>query len=376
MKAISSIITQFFAILLIGCAISACSESKRTASIKDEAPEARGLEIYRQGDSWVAKVISPSDSTKDLGVYIFPDAEDSKNLPEIAGAHVFPPSKRKSILLYSSVYSSVIKELDSQEIIKAVGDADYFTDPDITDGLKNGKIIDVGSSQEPIAEKIIATKPDMILVSHFDGFDASKFEKFGVPIIYLRESSEVTPLGRAEWIKLLGLICNQKEKADKIYNAVSKEYASLKSKAAGANAKPTVMTETMFEGTWFLPGGKSYAAAMIEDAGGKYIWDDDTSAGSLQMSFEAVLERGAEADIWLIRVFDEELSIKGLEAKDSRYLLFKPANSGGVWSVNTKAVPFYDETPFHPERLLKDYIAIFHPELLPKQSPRYFKRAK
>lgn len=184
----------------------------RPGNPADETHEAKGLEIYRDGDCWVAKVISPTDSTQDLGVYIFPDSEESSGIPDIEGAHIFPPSKRKRVMVYSSVYTSALRELESQNIIKVVGDAQYITDPYVTAGLKDGSIVDGGMQQEPNMERIISAKPDVILLSHYDGMDPSKLEKTGIPIIYLRESSEQDPLGRAEWIKLLGLIAGKKEK--------------------------------------------------------------------------------------------------------------------------------------------------------------------
>lgn len=363
--------------LICGFMLCACSSGKRAENPGDVAKEARGLELYREGESWVAKVISPEDSAQNLGVYIFPDTDDSNGIPDIAGAKVIPPSKRKRVMLYSSVYSSALKELGAQDIIKVVGDVQYITDQYILDKLADGSIADAGMQQEPVTERIIEAQPDLIIVSHYDGADFSKLEKTGIPILYMRESSETDPLGRAEWIKLLGLVAGKKDLADDIYESVKTKYNGLKTKVAGASeAAPEVMAETMYQGTWFVGGGKSYAAQMIEDAGGRYPWCDDDSAGSLSLSFESVMDKAADADIWLIKMFDQDLTLSALEAMDTRYMLFNPAKSGGVWAVNTARVPFYDETPFHPDLLLKDYISIFHPSVLPGCTPRYFKRVQ
>lgn len=89
-----------------------------------------------------------------------------------------------------------------------------------------------------------------------------------------------------------------------------------------------------------------------------------------------MLAKAADADIWLIKMFDQDLNLSTLEAMDSRYMLFNPAKSGGIWAVNTAKVPFYEETPFHPDLLLKDYIGIFHPDLIPGYTPRYFNRVQ
>lgn len=279
-------------------------------------------------------------------------------------------------MLFTCVYSHALKELDAQNIIKVVGDAGYMNDEFINEGLKNGNIIDGGSLQEPIVEKIIAAGPDMIVVSHYDGMDTSKLEKIGIPIVYLRESAEQNPLGRAEWIKLIGLIAGKKEKADSIFDKVKEDYNSLVKTASAAGEKPTVMTETMYQGTWFVPGGKSYASQLIKDAGANYVWAEDNSEGSLQLSFETVLSKAQNADFWLIRIFGVDLTLDKLKEMDSRYMLFKPTKNNGVWSSNTQKVPFFDETPFHPELILKDYIKIFHPDLLPDEECQYFRQIK
>lgn len=367
-------------LLLLNIVLCLCAcggRTTRTANKEDETSEALGLEIYRDQDCWVAKVISPTDSTKDLGVYIFPDKEDSKNIPDIEGAYIFPPSRRGRVMLYSSVYSSALKELGSQELIKVAGDVGYMSDRYVLEGLKSGEITDGGLQAEPNQEGIIAARPDMIIISHYDGMDPSKLEKLGIPVIYMRESSEQEPLGRAEWIKLIGLIAGKKEAADSIYTQVKNRYQTMVKKASGIKGpKPSVMTETMYQGSWFVSGGQSYAAKMIRDAGGRYIMDDDKSAGSLTLSFESVLEKGADADIWLIKSYDKDLTLKELETQDSRYMLFKPVKTGGVWNVNSFKVPFYEETPFHPELLLQDYIRIFHPEVFKDGSTKYFRPVK
>ena len=364
-------------LLLCSLLFISCAQGTRPKNTNDITKEAQGLEIYRDGDCWIAKVISPEDSTQDLGIYIFPDSDNSKEIPDISGAKIIPPSKRQRVMLYSSVYSSALKELGAEHIIKVVGDASYMSDPYIQTGLSDGTIVDAGMQQEPIIERIIEAHPDLILVSHYKGADFSKLEKLGIPIIYMRESEENTPLGRAEWIKLIGLVAGKPELADEIFTKVSTNYNNLKLKVSKSSAPgPLVMAETMYQGTWFVAGGKSYAAQLIQDAGGNYPWHDDNSAGSLSLSFEAVLDKASESDIWLIKMFDQDLDLSSLEAMDSRYMLFKPTKSGGAWTVNTAKVPFYDETPFHPDMLLKDYISIFHPELTAGYTPRYFKRVQ
>ena len=63
--------------------------------------------------------------------------------------------------------------------------------------------------------------------------------------------------------------------------------------------KPTVMTGRGTRGDFVIAGGRSYVAALIKDAGGRYVWADNTATGAPTIDLEAQLERAANADIWI-----------------------------------------------------------------------------
>lgn len=360
--------------------LSACAGSKtgsqNTEQHEDDTPIARNLQLYREGNAWVARIPNPSDTATWLGTYIFPDTDTTTLLPQMDVAYTFTPKQLDNLLVYSTVHVAALKELGKLDAVKLIGDAQYFTDPVILDGLKSGRIQDAGAQANPVNERIIAAKPALMLVSYYDGVDVSALSKLGIPIVWMCEAQENSPLGRAEWLKLLGLIAGNKQKADSIYADVTKEYNSICRQTKNLKAKPKVMVETMYQGSWGTAGGRSYAAKLIEDAGGDYIFKDDDSTGSIQLSFESMLSKAQDADIWLIRVFGYDLTLDGLKKIDERNMLFKPAKTGGVWGANTQNVPFFEETPFHPNLALKDYLSIFHPELTKGYTPRYFKRAE
>jgi len=360
----------------VGCSSHRVSPTPESGALSD----ARGLTITREGNCYVARVLDIADSSRTLAVYIFPDTDTTRNVPRMDGGVVLTPSALSRLMVYSGVHASALKELGALDAVKIVGDANYFIISEIKQGLQDGSIADGGTQQAPVAEKIMQAKPGAIILSHYDGMDAAGLRRLGIPIIYMCESHENTPLGRAEWIKLLGLIARNNEAADSIFKAVKREYNSLLTKTRRVSHKPKVLTETMYQGVWNVAGGRSYAARMIADAGGQYVWADDDTEGSLSLPFESVLAKGGDADVWLIRSFGREVTHRYLREADARYMLFAPAkalknSNKGVWGCNTERTQFYEETPFHPDRLLRDYIAIFHPELLPGYTPRYFTKA-
>lgn len=373
--------TRYLYILLalIAVTLQGCGTGSTGATDPQEGKlsHAQNLRIYRDGNCTVARVYNSGDSTTSIGTYIFPDSDTTSVIPSMADAVVLYPSKLSRLMVYSTVHASALKELGALDAVKTVGDAQYFSMPEITHGIATGKITDGGTQQAPVKERIIKSAPGAIIISNYEGMDASAIERLGIPVIYMNESQENDPLGRAEWIKLLGLLARNTHTADSIFSASQKNYVRLSALAKDASDRPKVLCETMYQGVWNVAGGDSYAARLIADAGGDYPWKDDTHTGSLQLPFESVLAKASDADLWLIRVFDVDVTLDYLRAADERYMLFAPATNfsdkdKGIWTADTSKVPFFDETPFHPDLALKDYIAIFHPELLPGFTPRYF----
>lgn len=112
---------------------------------------------------------------------------------------------------------------------------------------------------------------------------------------------------------------------------------------------------------------------MISDAGATYPWADTNGTGSIEMQPAAVLDKAENAAFWLIRSYGA--LDKGKLASDAPISSnFEAFKNGNVFVCNTAISPLFDEFPFHPEKLLRDYIIIFHPELMQHEAPHYFNR--
>lgn len=272
-------------------------------------------------------------------------------------------------VVYSSVYANAIKELGAIGTVKGVADAQYFKIPEIKKGLKDGSVADVGNSQNPSVEAIVALQPEAILVSPYQNSDFGALRRLGVPVVEMMDYMEETPLGRAEWIKLLGAMFGQRQLADSIFRQVEANYNGLKKLAAKTTTRPTVISETPYAGVWYVPGGQSYMARMYADAAAKYPWADTKDNGSIPLNFEAVFSKASNADVWLLKTLGPT-TLKSLRTDNPLLQRFKTFAPGKIWVVNTEASDFYETFPFHPDLLLKDYIAVFHPET--GLAPRWF----
>lgn len=358
--------------LLLSCG----THSDSSAALGDTVTtHARLLLLVDHGkDYTVAKIRNPWDTSRVMATYIlvprsFPD-DSIAQLP--VGTVVRTPLE--SSLVYSGVHGGVIDELSAAGAITAVADGQYFSNPTIRKGIDSGAITDVGNSMSPSMEKIVALKPEAILTSPFQNADHGAIEAINTPIIEMADYMEQTPLGRAEWIKFIGRLYGQTAKADSIFNAVADEYTALANAVSDAKVRPTVLTEQTYQGVWSVPGGDSYMARMLADAAVEYPWSNTRTTGSLQLDPAQVLEKARHADYWLIRYFGP-MTMESLKADQPLNSRFDAFENRRVYVCDTSTSPLFDEFPFHPERLLLDYVAIFHPELsIGTGRLRYFKR--
>ena len=114
------------------------------------------------------------------------------------------------------------------------------------------------------------------------------------------------------------------------------------------------MVDRAEHGTWYVPGGQSYVARVIADAGGRYVWADDPHAGSVPMELERMLQRCADADVWVVKYGEpRELTYDVLASEQPLYTRFRSFRQRRIWGCNTLRRAYYEETPFAPSLLLR-----------------------
>lgn len=360
--------------VLGGCSIKSSEESDSTDQSDDPALITRHsnlLSIFQREGYEEAVVKNPKGET--VARYIIPE-KGHKISGQFPSDAMVLPNQLNSIVIDSEVYGGVMEELGELDRIKGVFDPDFVTLPSLKERISSEKVSGLGQTSSPNIEKILQLSPDGMMISYFEGMQTQGLEKTSVPIIKMYDIQENTPLGRAEWIKFIGRLVGKGELADSIFNSVEKNYNLLKEKGKQIKNNPKILTENVYNGTWFVPGGKSYQAALIMDAGGRYPWNSDESTGSLSLSVEQVLEKAHDADIWLVKSFGKELTKEELLKMDSRYNEFQPLQTGNVYLTNTSASGYFTEFPFHPELLLRDYITIFTGDT--EQPLRYYQKIR
>lgn len=284
-------------------------------------------------------------------------------------------SSKQRALFFTASHSSLVEELGCIDAIAGICEAEYVANPKLRKALATGQIKDMGSAMTPGRERIVSLDPDVIFVSPYENASTyGNLESLGVPIVQCADYMETSALGRAEWMRLYGRLFGKGREADSLFLAIEAEYHALQVLTDSLTIRPSVLFDTRSGSAWYVPGGLSTMAQLVADAGGNYIFSDNEKSGSVPLSFESVLNRGEEADVWFLRYNNSQarMTLADLGAVYQPYTLFKAYREDRVYGCNSADLLFHEETPFHPERLLRDYIRILHPELLVGDTLRYF----
>lgn len=323
----------------------------------------------------VVTLNNPWKAGKELHTYVLVprDVEVPFHLPK--GTVIRTPLER--VVVFTTVHSSLMMALGCIDKIAGVADLKYIKIPWVQQQTKAGKIADCGDGMNPLIEKIIDLHPDAILLSPFENSGGyGKLEEIDIPLFECAEYMEISPLARAEWMRIYGLLFGCQEKADKLFAEVDKNYNNLKKQAQDAGVGRTVLFDKIIgNSVWYVPGGRSTMGQMIQDAGGQYLWADDNHSGSLPLPFESVLVKALDADVWMLRYdSDKPMKLQQLLAEQEGYSQFEAYQTGEVYGCNVRTSLFYEEAPFRPDRLLSDFIQIMHPGIKPATPLKYYQK--
>lgn len=277
------------------------------------------------------------------------------------------PVRRAAV--YSATHATLLEELGLTEHIGGIFDTRYLKNPHLKGAIEEGKIRDLGTSSAVNIELIMDMQPDLLMPSPYESQGGyGRLEQMGIPIMECADYMEVSPLARAEWIRVYGLLFGVEERADSLFQEIEQRYYELKTLASTCKERPSLLTERPLSGTWHVPNGESTTGILYHDAGADYLFADIPGSGASAMSIEMVLDRALHADLWLIKSFGTLTKEQIID--DTPACKHIPAR---LLVCNTEEVPFFEETPFHPEYLLENLISVLHPELGLKAEQEYFK---
>ena len=270
------------------------------------------------------------------------------------------------VVCMTSLQLSNFIALEELDRVMGVTSTRHLFNPEMKQRLADGRTRKIGIESNFDPEVILGINPDVILISPFKrgGYEALK--GVDVPLVPHLGYQECTPLGQAEWIKFVGLLIGEEEKAARVFEGIEQRYSALKAKTAKVKERPEVLSGELHGGNWYVGGGRSFLAQIFRDAGGEYFLPDDGKHGGLNLDFETVYSQTAKARYWrIVNSFQGTFSYDALKAQDARYADLTAFKERGIIYCNMREKPFYENMPVQPDVVLADLIHIFHPELLP-----------
>ena len=285
----------------------------------------------------------------------------------------------EKIVVTSTTHIPGLELLNVEKSLVGFPGTDYISSTNTRHRIDNGNVRELGKNESINTEVLLELNPNVVVGFGVDGVNKTfeTIKKAGISVIYNGDWAESSALAKAEWIKFFGVLFNKKKEADSIFNKIEKNYLDAKALAQKASTEPTILSGAMHKDVWYLPNGSSPEAQFLKDANTNYLWKESTGNGSLALSFEAVLNKAKNADIWLSPSY--YTSFEQLLNSSSLYANFKAFKERNVFGFSdttgkTGGVLYYELGTARPDLVLKDMIKICHPELLIDYEPRFFKR--
>lgn len=369
-----TILCTMLALVLL--AFSGCGKRQDVSSSEalsaDTVRFARNLRIEYFDDYVSVRIRDPWDTLRQRQHYVLVDRYKRRpdHLP--ADGIVIPVPVGKAVI-YTSVHTAIAEQLGALDHVCGVCEPEYITSPEVLGRITDGRIADLGVSTSPNVEKIIDIGTEMIIASPFENSGYGAAEKLGVPIVEAADYMESHPLGRTEWVLFYGLLLGKRAEAERLFAETERHYEALKEMAAGCETRPTVVLERKYGPSWAVPSGGSYIGTLHADAGADYIFRGFPGTRSVHLTFEEVYERAGNAEFWLMK-YDTRapLTYRLLQEEYQPYSNFRPWKERRIFTCNTITSAYYDDITLHPDWVLEDLIAIYHPELLPGHVSRYY----
>lgn len=362
--------------------LGACSSDERKADIfaasEDLKPRyARGFDIQKSDGVTLLSVTRPWMGAS--RPYYYALLEPGSKLPDNFQADAVIEKPITRLVVTSTSHIPFLDLLKVSHYLVGFPQTRFISSEAVRERVDQHMVWELGAAGGLNFEALIALQPQLVM-TYQSGPDHRELENLsltGIPTVLNSDFLEETPLGRAEWIKFVGHLVGKGELADSIFSGIEATYLQNKARLQDLADKPTVFSGSLYGDTWFAPGGESFVSQFIRDAGGAYTWDDLGQTGSLELSFESVLERNIDSEYWI--GLGGFTSLQELKKADPRYSVFEAFQKGNVYNYHGKigatgGFEYLESGGARPDRVLCDFIKILHPAYLPEHQLYFFKK--
>ncbi|MFV8347488.1 ABC transporter substrate-binding protein [Flavobacterium sp. ZB4P13] len=352
----------------IGCKKSENLNVKESTNSKNAIEYASGLSIYKYDGYSVVKVINPWPDANKNFTYIL--KERNSIVPDSLQKYTTVQVPLQSIVVTSTTNIPFLEMLSVEKSLVGFPHTDYVSSEKTRQLIDNGSVKNVGQNEKLNMEQLIDLAPDLIVTFGIDNNNPmiENLQKSGLKVMIQGDWMEQSPLGKAEWLKLYGALFGKEKEATILFDTIVKNYNEALKLVSNKKPESTVLYGSMYQDQWFVAKGNSWVAQFMKDAKANYLWSNVEGTGSLGLSFEKILDKAKTAQYWIAT--GSFKSITELANSNPHYSQFDAFAKKNIYTFEGKTgakggTIYYELAPSRPDLVLKDYIKIFHPELLP-----------
>lgn len=382
MKIFDRIVAVLCALVFVACAGEPARSLEEFSTVVYEPSYATGFDISgaEGAASTLITVRNPWQGAEGVEKRLFISREGER-IPEGFEGQVIEGSAERVVCM-SSTYVAMIDAIGCTERVVGVSGIDFIYNSRVREAASEGRVHDVGHDSNINFELLLTLRPDVVLlygVAGENGVANAKLDELNIPYLYLGDYVEESPLAKAEWTVVVAEILGVRERGEELFAGIESRYLELRKRVEeSASERPTVMFNTPYRDTWYMPSTRSYAVRIVEDAGGQYVYDGNHGTASQPIDLEQAYVLTREADYWIN--VGQYATLEDLRRDNPRFVGAKAVREGRVYSSDRRATAkggsdFWESAVVNPDVVLRDLVAILHPELnLVSEELTYYKR--
>lgn len=372
--------------LLFLLILSGCYHKESPTINESEPPAASGQIKYATGftietreNNQTIVVYDPWQNAQQTRYsYLLSDSATSSRMISRGESIIKVPVER--VVCLSTTHIGFIDYLGKTETIIGISGIDFVVNDQLRNKIDRNMLSDVGFEENLSYELLLKLNPDIVFAY---GVTAAvtkvinKLYELNIPVVLVAEYLEEDPLAKMEWIKFFAAFYGLESEVNQRFDSVVTEYNCLTELASAVNKKPKIIMGLPWRGTWYISGGQSYAARLIADAGGDYLWKSLDYKDSRPIELEKVYENALAADFWLNT--GDARSKAEIVSIDERFKNLKAFGQNTIYNNNKLLGPgggnaYFESGVVEPHIILADLMSILHPQLLPSHELKYYQK--
>lgn len=373
-----------FILILTGCSNSGSREMHIGHVIgkkPDHPTYAEKFTVEKIGSYRLISVHAPWQNASDNS-FRYLTGSDPQGIPDSLSHHTFIQTPVDRAVIMSTTFISFLDTLGVLHTVKGVSGGSNIYHPSLRKRFGSGEVREVGYDHSMNYEVLVDLRPDVVFMFGVQSGimqTIRKLEEIGIPVVICADYLEPHPLGRSEWLKFFAAFYEKEQQADRIFAGIAERYNAIAEAASGSSSRPSVLLGLPWKDTWYIAGGRSFAAQLINDAGGRYIFDDEDHTEAKPVSIEKVFMRGLEADLWINPGVATSRRI--ILDHDRRFEMLNAFQQNRVFNHTKRVSPgggndYWESGVLRPDLVLEDLAAIFRDQHVNNNALFFYERLK